>query len=137
VTSDVLPQNIAYVGIEFSWNVFDWGKKEHDIAQLERARNQSQNSAEDLASQVVLDVNSSFRKLEDSRNYLKVAELNREAARAQLRVTMDAFRQQTALLKDLLSAQASLAQANDQYRQAVLGFWEARSSFEKAVGTGD
>jgi outer membrane protein TolC len=137
VTSDVLPQNISYVGIEFSWNVFDWGKKEHDIAQLERARNQSQNSAEDLASQVVLDVNSSFRKLEDSRNYLKVAELNREAARAQLRVTMDAFRQQTALLKDLLSAQASLAQANDQYRQAVLGFWEARSSFEKAVGTGD
>lgn len=137
VTSDVLPQNISYVGIEFSWNVFDWGKKEHDLAQLERARSQSENSAEDLASQVVLDVNSSFRKLEDSRNYLKVAELNRDAARAQLRITMDAFRQQTALLKDLLSAQASLAQANDQYRQGVLGFWEARANFEKSVGSGD
>ncbi len=137
VTSDVLPQNISYVGIEFSWNVFDWGKKQHDIAQLERARSQVQNSAEDLASQVVLDVNSSFRKLEDARNFLKVAELNRDAMRAQLRVTMDAFRQQTALLKDLLSAQASLAQANDQHRQAVLGVWEARASFEKAVGAGD
>jgi len=137
VTSDVLPQSISYVGLELTWDVFDWGQKEHDIAQLERARSQAQNSAEDLASQVVLNVNSSFRKLEDARNYLKVVELNRDAARAQLRVTMDAFRQQTALLKDLLAAQASLAQANDQYRQGVLGFWEARSNFEQAVGTGD
>ncbi|MGB8434196.1 MAG: TolC family protein, partial [Burkholderiales bacterium] len=137
VTSDVLPQSISYVGLEFSWNVFDWGQKQHDIAQLERARAQAQNSADDLASQVVLNVNSTFRKLEDARNYLKVAELNREAARAQLQVTMRGFRQQTALLKDLLSAQASLAQANDQYRQSVLGFWEARSNFEQATGTGD
>lgn len=137
VTSDVLPQNISYVGLELSWDVFDWGQKQHDIAQLERARAQAQNSADDLASQVVLNVNSSFRKLEDARNFLKVAELNREAARAQLQVTMQAFRQQTALLKDLLSAQASLAQANDQYRQGVLAFWEARSSFEQATGAGD
>jgi outer membrane protein TolC len=136
VTSDVLPQNISYVGLELSWDVFDWGQKQHDLAQLERARTQAQNSAEDLASQVMLDVNSSFRKLEDARNYLKVAELNRDAARAQLQVTMGSFRQQTALLKDLLAAQASLAQANDQYRQGVLGFWEARSSFELAVGAG-
>jgi outer membrane protein TolC len=137
VTSDVLPQSVSYVGLEVSWDVFDWGKKAHDLGQLQRARHQAQNSADDLASQVVLDVNSSFRKLEDARNFLSVAELNRDAARAQLRVSMDAFRQQTVLLKDLLAAQASLAQANDQYRQAVLGFWEARSSFEKAVGVGD
>jgi outer membrane protein len=137
VTSDVLPQSISYVGVEFSWDIYDWGKNSHDTAQVERARIQAQNSAEDLASQIVLDVNSSFRKLEDARNYLKVAELNREAARAQLRVTMDAFRQQAVLLKDLLAAQASLAQANDQYRQGVLGFWQARSNFDKAIGAGD
>lgn len=137
VTSDVLPQSISYIGLELSWDVFDWGKKQHDLAQLVRARDQAQNSADDLASQVVLDVNSSFRKLEDARRYVKVAELNRDAARAQLQVTMSEFRQQTALLKDLLSAQSSLAQANDQYRQGVLNFWAARSNFEQAIGTGD
>jgi len=137
VTSDVLPQSISYVGLEFSWDVFDWGQKEHDIAQLERARAQARNSADDLASQVVLNVNSTYRKLADARNFVKVAELNRDAARAQLQVTMESFRQQTALLKDLLAAQASLAQAADQYRQSVLGFWEARSNFEQAIGTGD
>jgi outer membrane protein TolC len=94
-------------------------------------------STDDLASQVVVNVNSTFRKLEDARDYLKVVELNRDAARAQLQVTMEGFREQTALLKDLLSAQASLAQANDQYRQAVLGFWQARSNFEQAIGAGD
>jgi outer membrane protein len=137
VTSDVLPQSVSYIGLELSWDVFDWGRKQHDLAQLEHARKQAQNSADDLASQVVVDVNTTFRKLQDARDYLKVVELNRDAARAQLQVTMNGFREQTALLKDLLSAQASLAQANDQYRQAVLGFWQARSNFEQATGAGD
>lgn len=137
VTSEVLPQSISYVGVEISWDVFDWGKKKHDIDQLVRARMQAQNSAQDLASQIELDVNSSFRKLEDARTFLNVAELNREAARAQLRATMDSFREQAVLPKDLLAAQAALAQANDQYRQGVLAFWEARSSFEKAIGAGE
>jgi outer membrane protein len=137
VTSDVLPQSISYIGLQLSWDVFDWGKKQHDLAQLVHARDQAQNSADDLASQVVLNVNSTFRKLEDARRYLKVAELNRDAARAQLQVTMEGFRAQTALLKDLLSAQSSLAQANDQYRQSVLGFWAARANFEQAIGSGD
>jgi outer membrane protein TolC len=137
VTSDVLPQSISYIGLQLSWDVFDWGKKRHDLAQLVHARDQAQNSADDLASQVVLNVNSTFRKLEDARRYLKVAALNRDAARAQLQVTMEGFRAQTALLKDLLSAQSSLAQANDQYRQSVLGFWAARANFEQAIGSGD
>jgi outer membrane protein TolC len=44
------------------------------------------------------------------------------------------FRQQTALLKDVLAAQATLGQAESQYQQAVLSYWEARASFDKALG---
>jgi outer membrane protein TolC len=49
-------------------------------------------------------------------------------------VAANQYRQQGLLLKDLLNAQTSLAQASDQYRQAVLTYWEARAGFEKAVG---
>lgn len=60
--------------------------------------------------------------------------MSRDAAREKLRVAANQYRQQAALLKDLLNAQSSLAQASDQCRQAVLSHWEARASFEKAVG---
>lgn len=137
VTSENLPKNIAYVGLEFSWDVWDWGKKRHDMRQSERAREQARNAVAETASQVMLDVNSSFRKLQDAQALLHVTELNREAARESLRVTTNKYGQQSALLKDVLSAQASLGQASDQYRQAALAFWEARANFEQALGTGD
>jgi outer membrane protein TolC len=137
ITSDVLPKNITYVGIEFKWDIFDWGEKLHDLAQLNKALEQSQINAQDAAAQVLLNVNSSYRALQDARSYLQVAELNRDAARAQLKVAQKGYREQTALLKDLLGAQAALAAASDHYRQAVLNLWVARANFDKAVGTGD
>ena len=38
---------------------------------------------------------------------------------------------------DLLAALASPARADDRHPQSVLAFWEARSSFEQARGTGN
>lgn len=137
VTSDVLPKNISYVGLELSWEVYDWGRKSQDKRQSERALEQARTSVDETASQIVLDVNSSFRKLEDAQAFLAVSELNRDALREKLRVVMNQYGQQAALLKDVQATQASLAQASDQYRQAILNYWEARASFEKALGTGD
>jgi hypothetical protein len=134
VTADQLPKNIAYAGVEISWDIWDWGKKAASLEQSKRAREQAKNAAEDAASQVVLDVNSAFRKLEDAQAFVGVAEQNREYAREALRETTNQFRQQTALPKDVLAAQATLGQASDQYRQAVLSYWEARASFDKALG---
>jgi hypothetical protein len=37
----------------------------------------------------------------------------------------------------LLNAQAGLAAAGDQYRQALLNVSEAQANFDKALGTGD
>jgi outer membrane protein TolC len=137
VTSDILPQNISFVGLELSWDVFDWGRKSHDRRQRERALAQARTAVDDTASQVLLDVNSSFRKLQDAEAYLQVAELSRDAAREKLRVAANQYRQQAVLLKDLLNAQTSLAQASDQYRQAVLNYWDARAGFEKAIGASE
>jgi len=134
VTADQLPKQIAYAGIEISWDIFDWGKKSHALEQSKKALEQAKNAAEDAASQVVLDVNSGFRKLQDAEAFVKVSEANREYARQALREVTDQFRQQAALLKDVLNAQATLGQASTQYQQAVLSYWEARANFDKAVG---
>ena len=137
ITSDVLPQNIVYTGVEFKWDVFDWGGKLYDIDQMKKGVEQAKIAVSDAQAQVLLNVNATFRALQDARNYLGVAELNQSAARAQLVLVQHDYAQQAALLKDFLSAQANLASASDQYRQALLNVLDAQANLEKAIGSGE
>ncbi len=134
VTSEVLPRNIAFVGLQLSWEFFDWGRKSNEMAAKNKAVEQAKTSSSDLESQILIEVGSAFRKLQESRAALKVSQLSQETQRETLRVTLDKYKQKSALLKDVLQVQAKSADANNQYQQAVLSLWTARADFEKAIG---
>ena len=87
-----------------------------------------------MRDQVLLDVDSQFRKLHEARAQLGVAESARDAEQEKLRNQTDAYAQKAILLSDLLQEQALLATTEDQYRQALLAFWMTRADFEKALG---
>jgi outer membrane protein TolC len=89
---------------------------------------------EDARDQVLQEVDSQFRQLHEARAQLAVAESARDAEQERLRNQTSAYSQQAILLSDLLQQQASLATAEDQYRQALLAFWTARADFERALG---
>ena len=57
-----------------------------------------------------------------------------ETEREKLRVMMNQYKQKAALLADLLQQQAQVAQADNQYQQALAGFWTAKADFDHAVG---
>jgi outer membrane protein TolC len=65
---------------------------------------------------------------------LVVNRMSQESSVEKLRVMGNRYKQQAALLNDVLNAQAALAEADNQYQQALLAFWSARADFEKAVG---
>ena len=129
-----LPQNIGGVGVLLTWQPWDWGQKRHNMAQKVIAENQAVLTEEDARDQILLEVDSQFRKLREARAQLAVTETARDAEQEKLRNQTEAYSQQAILLSDLLKQQASLATAEDQYRQALLGFWTARADFEKALG---
>jgi outer membrane protein TolC len=79
-------------------------------------------------------VDSSFRKLAESRALLAVAEAARAAANEKLREVNDKFRQSAVLLRDVLEQEAAVATANNEYEESLLAFWSAKASFEKALG---
>jgi outer membrane protein len=135
-TADIsfLPQNVGAVGVLLTWQPWDWGQKRHNIAQKVIAEHQAVLTEEDARDQVLLDVDSQFRKLREARVQLAVAESARDAEQERLRNQTDAYAQQAILLSALLQQQASLATTEDQYRQALLAFWTARADFEKALG---
>ena len=65
---------------------------------------------------------------------LKASRTAHEAAAEQLRVTGNKYKEQAALLKDLLQAQAQSSETNFQYQQALSSYWSAFAELRKAMG---
>jgi outer membrane protein len=130
----ILPQNIASAGFEMRWEPFEWGRRKDDVKQKEVIVEQSKYQLDETRSQVVLDVDNTFRKLAESRALLEVAEAARAAANEKLREVNDKFRKSAVLLRDVLEQQAAVANANHEYEESLLAFWSAKANFEKALG---
>jgi outer membrane protein TolC len=65
---------------------------------------------------------------------LNVAELGRQTAREKLRVATEQYRLEASLRRQLLEAQAALADSDQQYQQALAAYWTARADLDKAIG---
>ena len=131
---DVLPKNVASIGVELKWEPWDWGRRKDVIAQKKVVENQAEAQLHDAQSKVLMDVNSHFRKLQESRMLIAVAESSRNAAQQKLREVTNKYQEQSVLLRDVLQQQATTASALDDYQQALFGFWSAKAEFEKSLG---
>jgi outer membrane protein len=134
VNINFIPQNIGSVGALFTWQPWDWGAKHHKVREANLTEKQAGLSVEDTRDQILLDVDSSFRRLREARAHLAVAEALRDAESEKMRNQKEAYSQQTILLSDLLKQQSSLADAESQYHQSILAFWSARADFQKTLG---
>ena len=122
------------VGFEMKWEPWDWGRRKDVVNQKKITETQAQAKLDETRSRVLMDVNSRFRKLAESRMLIGVAHAEREAAQQRLQEVTNKYGQQTVLLSDVLKQQAAAAGASDDYQQALLGFWSAKSEFEKSLG---
>jgi outer membrane protein len=134
IGTQILPQNIASAGIEMKWDPFEWGERRDNVKQKEVTVSQSKYQLDETRSQVLIDVDNSFRKLSESRLILQVAAAARDAANEKLREVNNQFRKSVVLLRDVLDQQTAVANANHDYEQGLLAFWSAKAQFEKALG---
>ena len=130
----VIPKNFADVGVVVSWEVFDWGRKKHQLAEKEKAVEQAKNGLKETEDQVLVDVGDKLRKLQQSGQALRVAKLAENSAKENLRVSTGQYKFQAVLLSNVLQSQESLAEATNEYQQALLAFWTAKAEFEKSLG---
>jgi len=131
---DVLPRNMTSIGFELKWEPWDWGRRKNVVGQKKITETQAEAQVFDVQSRILMDVNSRFHKLEEARVLIAVTQADREAARQRLTEVTHKYEQQAVLLSDVLKQQAAAAGASDDYQQALLGFWSAKSEFEKALG---
>ena len=128
------PQNVLNAGFLLQWQPFDWGQKRHKTESLRDAAKQATLTERDAEQQVLLDVNSKFRALAESRMLLDTSALTQEAEREKLRVVTNRYGQKAALLSDVLQQEGAVVQANSDYQKALAAFWKAKASFDRALG---
>jgi outer membrane protein len=131
---DVLPRNVTSLGFELKWEPWEWGRRRDVVNQKKIVETQAQTQLRDVQSKVLVDVNSGYRKLNESRMLIAVTQATRDAAQQRLREVRYRYEQQAVLLRDVLQQQSAVASAHDNYQQALLGFWTAKTDFEKSLG---
>jgi outer membrane protein TolC len=129
-----VPKNFAAAGVAVNWEVFDWGRKKHQLAEKQKTIEQASNALRDAESNVMIEVGARMRDLQQAAQALRVAKLKQETARENMRVSTNKYKLESALFSDVLQTQATLADADYQYQQALMAFWTARAEYEKAIG---
>jgi len=129
-----IPREFANVGVVVSWEFFDWGRKKHELAQIDNTIEQAKNGLKETQDQVLVEVGDKLRKLQLTGQALRVAKLAEDSAKENLRVSTGQYKFQAVMLSDVLKSQASLAEATNDYQKALLTFWTAKAEFEKALG---
>ena len=130
----VLPQNVATAGFLLTWEPFDWRRRHNKIVEKTKTVEQARNGIQETESKVAVEVGAKYRKWYDASLLLKASGTAHEAAAEQLRVTSNKYKQQAALLRDLLQAQAQSSETNFQYQQALSSYWSAFAELRKAMG---
>jgi outer membrane protein TolC len=128
------PQNVMTAGFLLQWQPFDWGQKRHKTESLRDSAKEAKLTEHDTERQVLLDVNSKFRTLVEARALLDAYAVEQEAEREKMRVITNRYAEKAALLSDVLNQQQAVVQADANYQKALAAFWDAKASFDRALG---
>ena len=130
----VLPTNVGVAGFALTWEPFDWGRRHNRLREASNTLAQAHNGAQETQSQIGVEVAAKYRKWKESSLLLKATRTGHEAAAEEFRVTSNRYTEQSALVKDLLQAQARASETEYQYQQALSSYWSALADLHRAMG---
>jgi outer membrane protein TolC len=130
---EMMPKNIAALGVQVKWEPFDWGRTGRSLAVKSHSIEQARQAVREAEDRALVEINNRYRKLAEARARLNVVRITQEAAREKLRVGTNQYRLQAVVLSDVLQLRADLSAASDRYQQALLAFWTAKADFDHAA----
>jgi outer membrane protein TolC len=117
-----------------TWEPFDWGRRHNAVDEKTKTVEQARNGAQETESQIVVEVGAKYRKWKEAALLLKATRTGHEAAAEQFRVVSNKYKEQAALMKDLLQAQAKSSEADFQYQQALSSYWGTLADLRRTMG---
>ena len=130
----VLPTNVGVAGFAMTWEPFDWGRRHNRVREKSNTLAQAHNGAQEAESQIEVEVGLKYRKWKETALLLKATRTGHEAAAEEFRVTGNKYKEQAALIRDLLQAQARSSETSFQYQQALSTYWSSLADLRRAMG---
>lgn len=132
---DVVPDQLITAGAIVTWSdPFDWGRRKLERLDKAETVRQADNGLEEAKSQILADLNAKYRDLQDALSLVEVDRLQVNAQEEKRRITMNRYKENASLLKDVLEADTALADANRQYLQDQLAASTAAAKLDQAMG---
>jgi outer membrane protein len=132
--TDLLPRNMASVGVQVTWEPWDWGRRQREANQRGHEIEQARLSLQQSEDKVRIEVAKSYRDIQQARGQVLLARASQEVARDRVRVTTERIKVAAALPVDGLSANTELAESAAREQDALSGYWAARAAYEQAIG---
>ena len=132
--SSVLPNAVSSVGVQASWDVFDWGRKRQEVQKKEEAEAQAALDVKDAEARIMVDVAHQYRRIAEARKQVELAAALQSAGTEALRVARNRYMQRETVLSDVVRIESTLAEANHRYTQALMDLAAAQADLEKAMG---
>jgi len=114
--------------------LFTSGRIHAEITKADLEIQKIEQQKSDTRNQIALDVKTALLNLESARSEVQVANLGVELAKEEVDQARDRFRAGVANNIEVISAQDSLARANDNQIIALYRFNQARADFARSVG---
>lgn len=133
-TAEYLPRQISTAGLLVSWNPFDWGGRKQEMEIRQIACRQADIALAEADKTVREKIRAAQRRVQETLAQLAAARKKCDWAEEQARVFRNRLAEKAILPKDLLEAEAQLAETRFLRHQACLDVWIAQAELEKALG---
>ena len=129
-----LPDRSATVGLFFTWEPFDWGRKRHEAAEREYTTERARETRLETEQEIVVEVNQRWRAVKDAAALLDAMRLETEATSVSLEIDLNRYHENAAILRDVLRTEARHSAARHDFTDALAGYWSAVAELERAIG---
>jgi outer membrane protein len=122
------------VGINLSWDVWNWGNTSSQVTQAEQTFIQGKVNYDQLKESIELEVNQNYLNVVYFKQRIDVSEKAVEQANDNYTVTKDKYNVQLATSTDIVDAEASLFQTQTNHTNAIIDYRIALIKLYKSIG---
>lgn len=131
---DLLPKNIASAAIVATWDPFTWGARRAELAQKAKNLEEAQNAERETRDRIQLAINAQRRLIDERAADIEVRSAEQRTAAEKLRVVTEKYKHDAVLLREVLTAETAVAEANHGVDEARVAWATALADLEKLTG---
>jgi outer membrane protein TolC len=129
-----LPDSTATVGLFFTWEPFDWGRKRHEAAERAHTTERARATRVETEEEIAVEVGHRWRAVKDAAALLEATRLEADAAAVSLETDQRRYRENAEILRDVLRTEARLSSARHDFTEAIADYWAAAAELERTIG---